>query len=137
MGGVKNVLARPVVQASHRRVAPQGPDGHSTERRVESHYCSARRGDGGVLSTQRHSGVFRHPHGGVSPRRRQYWLAENLGLPAGSIVLASRQSLLAHPACAAEKDANADRTTGTVPAFLEWCDARLLALRQPKHLLAS
>ena len=40
------------------------------------------------LSTRRHNGVFRHPRGGVPHRRRQYWLVENLDLPAGSNVLA-------------------------------------------------
>jgi integrase len=88
-GEAKNVPGRPEVQAARRRVAPQEPDGHSIERHAGSHYCSVRRGDGDAPSTQRHSGVFRHPRGGVHHRRRQYWPVENLGLHASSNVPAS------------------------------------------------
>jgi hypothetical protein len=67
-GGVKNVPGLPEVQAARRRVAPQKPDGHSTERRAGSHCCSVRRGDGDAPSTRRRSSVFRHPRGGVHHR---------------------------------------------------------------------
>jgi integrase len=90
-GGTKTVPGRPALQTARRHVALQEPDGHSTKRHGESHYCSVRRGDDGAPSTRRHSSVSRHPRGGVYHQQRQYWLGENPDPPADSNGLASGQ----------------------------------------------